>query len=809
MVHHGRRRTRQPDTPKCLTVREAERSVCVISEMDDGLHRDKQLWTSQAVAVVLPEATLRELRVAKPQCTDTVLFALREAMINSFAASRCFALFTIPPQLPQAESETTTGSQASANSELLASLPDMQSERGRAGTRRSSPYRIRVDSVEFFYASPDAEIAAVSVAALSQTPPIAITLDAEPRPLTKGEELIVIYAPVAARNPAYAMGQVKLMPAGPSGKAQSVPATVRAVGDDGSRFWYDIDPCLHAEHTLLDSKGCAIFRRCAYQNDRLDDENKASGHDRFDLVGLRVANAKAHASDPSLPKHAVGAWSHEAVSVIGLLRQLTTYAKEEAIAHAHRLEQAADKEQRTIGGLSLQRRIIKQELTTYLARRTPVADDEVAKPSCCPVNVNVMNGGAAFVASCASHHGIWALLPLSMDFLSSGELEGAAETMNQIAVLASTPGEAGFNAAMEAALRIGFLNAANFAIRGVAAENVKLSQEDIDNSDLLSSAELRIRKLREGLAAAAGDAIAAIARRVNADGFCALRDAKVTESIVIAFRSLAHVVELEGSLITVTPWLLGTLRAAVALCKASKLAAQLADAGIVPAFERLHPEIKSLTRRGREIAVQVAKCLAMWTKIKSACDACSERESGLRQLARESELAKWSRPSPTDGELVGRLRQDGVALHSRDVASKHAATLKVCHFHQADEIIARRIRHWRLERDGERPHFHSLPRDKIEQVIQMELDAANARIAADFASTVIFESQVEKTNAEQHQRKYKDIMDHHAWPLMTQVAKSKFRAQLPCPDVQSKSLRTKIFSRPCSGTLSSWIDGAK
>ncbi|KAJ8602614.1 hypothetical protein CTAYLR_010194 [Chrysophaeum taylorii] len=706
--------------------------------MDDGDHRGKQLWRSLGVAVVLPADVMQDVRRTKPDCSEAVLFAIREAMVHSFAASRCIALFSVPDQR-------------------------------RPDARRLEPRPIGVDSAGFFYSSPDDEPASLSVAALSEAPPYAAQVAT--MPLTKGERLLVVYAPKAARdNPSLVTREVNLLPSGPEGEPSFLRATVRAVSEDESRFWYDVDPLEHPRHTLLETKGSAIFRQ--------------GGDGRVDLVGLRLCAARA---DPQKARRSSGHWTHEAVSAVSLVRQVRAFARDEATALQRRADQAVrDDERITDGGLKLLRTKLRSELAAYLATRGGGGDneEEPEKKAPLPLNIQMLDGGAAFAASCAALAGIEALLPLAIDFYAANEPEGAAKVFFQVAALASTPGAAGLNAATRASARPAFVCALRGAVRGGVPHAAKDE----------SPTQLKAHILRNNLAAAAAEAIAALARRVDANGLRALGDARVPLDVVVSIRHLATIARADGSLVGVVRWLWGALRAAAALCRAKVLRAQLRDADLVSVLDDIIDDIRALARRGRALDLDVTDGLAVWTKVR---DACCDDESPA--TGRRTRYGSASRLAPKNEVPVNELAKflDVEGFHQRNLR----APLPLDKFENTDEYLALRAKYARVEDESERPSPRALPQDELGALISAELEAANAAHMSsptppddDDASRLPPGGKGKDVSKKKKKKKNSSVRVETDRLRTTQVERAKTRAQLPCPDVAGARLRRRIFT---------------
>lgn len=590
-----------------------EEAVCVVSEMDDGLHRHERLWRTQGVAIVLSTAVLAAVRDVWPECPATLLLGIRDSMVNVFAASRCTAVFVT---------------------------------QGRAR-------RVCVDA-DFFYASPH-----VSVAGLTDPAP-AVRVDERPE---AGEDVWVVCAPKAAHDAGLVMGASMRKGV----KHSIVQGRVRAVEDD--RFTYDVDPLEHAEHALMESKGCAIM--------------SGSG----ELVGLRLGRP---AQEPTSPRS--GLWSHEAASAATFVRELERYALEEKRTRLRRLEAAvADDEKINESGLRVVRHRLRREVSEYAPGRH--------------IDAGAIEGGPAFVARCAALRGIRVLVPLAVDFFDRDQTEAAAEVFFQIGALTSRS----FEDAMHAAFSPRFVAAAGQALRG-----------DLEDADSLDAAAIKRFDDREKLAGAAAAALAAVAQRADAQGLTAL--IVVAPDLAEALRALAAVADAQGSLVRAARWLWGTLHAASAACRNSAFGAALRDTQVLPALDRVLDPIKSLSRRGQVAEVDAG--IRMWRAVRDSCVEGS-------QVA--SQVPSWQRLAPLDGEIAARVPGSAIdARIAKLVWDQKTRSLPIDEFRAADpSYLALRTLVSRQEDDRERPPPHALPSNEIQRIVQDELHMANGALHDD------------------------------------------------------------------------------
>ena len=532
-----------PAEPEAMAA--AARGVCVITEMDDGLNRATQLWKTQGVAVRLPSELRDELGT-----DETVVVGIRETMVHGFAAKRCLAVFSVPPPKPVAVEE-----KKSTDSTTTASSVDELMDRLKAS--RPAARCIRVRPKDLFYASPETEKGALSVASLSEPPPCALEIPT--RPVERGERLVIAQAPEAAMRidnlDAIMNGGTKLLPSGPDGRPRFALAKVRAVSHD--RFWYDVDPAYHREHKLHASKGCALYR--------------VQG---LEFVGLRLGN-------PEENDDAVGPWTHVAVAAVAVVSQLWQFVDDQraALARQQEVNVSAD-EKITSGGLRVVRSKLRNELQAY-RRRRPCRPEGTL-----PFEVQNFDGAAKFAAEVAGQYGIDGVLSLAIDFARAHEIDGATEMMYQAAVLCSKS----FDAAIAATKSDQFLATMLLAARG--EKTTTKCQE------------------QQHFAAAGCECIAAIARRVDAEGLARLLEAP--ESVVASLRLLKAVAKEEGSLARVATWLQAALRAAAALTRGT---AHCRRFDCVDLLDDLLDDIRALTRRGRALASGAADALALWNHV--------------------------------------------------------------------------------------------------------------------------------------------------------------------------------------------------
>lgn len=316
--------------------------------------------------------------------------------------------------------------------------------------------------------------------------------------------------------------------------------------------------------------------------------------------------------------------------------------------------------------------------------------------------------------------------------------------------------------------------------------------------------------MKEQLARSAAEAVAAIARRATSKGMANLGAADVPESLVVAMKALDETCHVDGSLARVVPWVMSTLRAAVAVARASNLALELRDSRIGRELGYLKPQLASIERTG-PLNADATRC---WRRIHYLCvqkpaeleaameaaeeaedddEGDSEEEEAADAATRRRRRKELHTPrdrSNDDAALVAAASPHGVANHILGAIRAAKDPIRLHEWDaEGDDRLGRRAVVTRQADDSQRPPPVALPAAEIDELIEKE---QRDRL-------LVHRSVAEEMwghEAPKAPRKW-----HLDRPRPPAVSPAKARAELPHPLVPSRALRDRVFDKLMTGRV--------
>ncbi|KAH8072575.1 hypothetical protein JL720_11142 [Aureococcus anophagefferens] len=459
------------------------------------------------------------------------------------------------------------------------------------------------------------------------------------------------------------------------------------------------------------------------------------------------------------------------------------------------------------GGLRVVKRKLRAELATYLNHHH--------QP---PPNLDVADQAPQFVASMAAIRGVRAVVRLAVDYSGTKheDPEGAMAAFLQVARLASVKGPPGDeNAAAAAHVRsrdgdsLARDDGGSFFDGGSVGSATNATSVSAEEEEHINEGDELMKKskiMKEQLARSAAEAVAAIARRATSKGMANLGAADVPESLVVAMKALDETCHVDGSLARVVPWVMSTLRAAVAVARASNLALELRDSRIGRELGYLKPQLASIERTG-PLNADATRC---WRRIHYLCvqkpaeleaameaaeeaedddegDSEEEEAADAATRRRRKELHTPRDRSNDDAALVAAASPHGVANHilgairGQDPIRLHEWDA------EGDDRPggARWSRGRRTTRSGRRPSRCPRPRS-----------TSSSRRSSATGSHRSVAEEMWGHEAPKAPRKW-----HLDRPRPPAVSPAKARAELPHPLVPSRALRDRVFDKLMTGRV--------